>query len=130
MGPVGNEDAVDEAIIIKVLVELAGLEQEAIVARGAFDPDAGTEASKQAAAALVEIEADSERLLKMLPEAVARHARRLRQRDGMSVAYLSDRACGSCFGQLPMQQGVAVSRGSRYVRCPSCSRFIVHRPWN
>lgn len=86
--------------------------------------------SAQAAAAEEELIAEIERLLGMLPEVESRHVRRLRQGLDQSVSFLVSGACGGCFSQLPTQQGLAVEKGAVLVRCPSCSRYIVHQAWH
>ena len=86
--------------------------------------------SVQAAAAEVELTAEIERLVGMLPTAVSRHVNRLRQGLDQSVVYVSSGACGGCCGQLPAQQGLAADRGTSLVQCPSCARYVVHRPWS
>lgn len=98
--------------------------------------DARTEAETELAAAreraaAAEAEASEEiaRLVALLPPDVARHVGRLRSRGDRSVVYLRDGACGGCLGLLPRQQAIAVSKGRVLVRCASCSRYVVHRPW-
>ncbi len=69
------------------------------------------------------------RLVDLLPADVARHVGRLRSRGDRAVVWLQDGACGGCFGLLPPQQAIAVDKGRILVRCASCSRYVVHRPW-
>lgn len=85
--------------------------------------------STRAAAAEQELQQEIERLVGLLPAPVSRHVQRLRQGLEQSVVYLAGGACGGCFGQLPAQQGIAAEKGSGLVRCASCSRYVVHRPW-
>jgi predicted nucleic acid-binding Zn-ribbon protein len=69
------------------------------------------------------------RLLRLLPPDVARHVERLRTRGDRAVAWLQDGACGGCFALLPPQQAIAVGKGRLLVKCASCSRYVVHKPW-
>ena len=85
--------------------------------------------SARAAAAETELATEIERLVSMLPDPVSRHVLRLRQGLDQSVVFLASGACGGCFGQLPAQQGLVAERGTTLVQCPSCARYVVHRPW-
>lgn len=76
-----------------------------------------------------QLTADIERLAAMLPPDIQRQVRRLRGGLDRAVVFLESRACGGCFAQLPAQRAIAAERGSEIVRCDSCSRFVVHRPW-
>lgn len=69
------------------------------------------------------------RLLDLLPVDVARHVKRLQGKGDRAVVWLQAGACGGCFALLPPQQAIAVDKGRLLVRCASCSRFVVHRPW-
>lgn len=83
----------------------------------------------RAEAALAEIRAEIDRLLRMLPPDVARHVARLRGRDGQAVAWVEQGACTGCFAQLPPQDAIAADQGRRLVKCASCARFVVRKPW-
>ncbi|MFN2370776.1 MAG: zinc ribbon domain-containing protein [Candidatus Krumholzibacteriia bacterium] len=83
----------------------------------------------RAEAALAEIRAELERLQRMLPPDVARHVARLRGRDGHAVAWVEQGACTGCFAQLPPQDGIAADQGRRLVKCASCARYVVRKPW-
>ncbi len=87
------------------------------------------EAEPKAAALEAETVAEIRRLMAMLPPDVARHVVRLRRGDGRSVARLENGACSGCFGLLPAHQAIAVDKGQALVRCTTCTRFVVHRPW-
>ncbi len=78
---------------------------------------------------LEHIEADMHRLLTMLPVTERRHVKRLRTKLDLSTVYLHNGACCGCFHQLPVQEAINVNRGRHLVRCPSCMRFVVHKPW-
>ncbi len=86
--------------------------------------------AEQAARAVAGLEREIARVLAALPADVARHVGRLKQRYPRAVVRVTDGACGGCFGQLPPQAAADAERGSAAVRCPSCARFVVHRPWN
>lgn len=83
----------------------------------------------RAEAARAEIRAEIERLVAMLPPDVARHVARLRRRDGQAVAWAEQGACTGCFSQLPPQDAIAADQGRRLVRCASCMRYLVRKPW-
>lgn len=83
----------------------------------------------QANAAETEILAEIERLQKMLPVKEGRLVERLRRSLPQAVVHISNGACGGCFGQLPPQQAIAADQAKAVVICPSCARFVVHRPW-
>ncbi|MBU8870820.1 MAG: hypothetical protein KOO60_08180 [Gemmatimonadales bacterium] len=87
------------------------------------------EESARAAAAETELVAEIERLVGLLPSSVSRHVSRLRKGLDQSSVYIASGACGGCFGQLPTQQGIAAEQGKSLVQCPSCARYVVHRPW-
>lgn len=84
---------------------------------------------ERAEAGLDEIRAEIERLVGMLPPDMARHAARLRKRDGHAVAWLERGACTGCGMMLPPQDAAAAELGRAVVRCPACVRFVVRRPW-
>lgn len=71
-----------------------------------------------------------ERLAALLPPDLQRQVRRLRGGLDRAVVFLENQACGGCFAQLPPQRAIAAERGSEVVRCESCSRYVVHRPWH
>jgi len=81
------------------------------------------------AAAAGEHEAELERVVHLLPPSEMRTVLRLRSKLDLSVVHHHNGACTGCFHQLPAQQVIDVDRGRAVVRCPSCMRFIVHRPW-
>ena len=83
----------------------------------------------EAAAACEKLASELERLLHMLPEAAKRHVQRLRKNGGPAVVRVQGGACGGCFGQLPVQQGIDAEKGRTLVRCAGCARYVVHRPW-
>jgi predicted nucleic acid-binding Zn-ribbon protein len=87
------------------------------------------EEATRAAAAAEEIEAEIQRLQRLLPEGLARHHARLRQQYPTAVVRVQNGACGGCFGQLPAQQAIDAQRGKNLVRCASCARFVVHHSW-
>jgi len=97
--------------------------------RGQTEIDRMDGETGQAAAAQAELEADMDRLLAMLPEAVKRHVQRLRQKNGRSVVHVQNGACGGCFGQLPAQQALDADKGRVLVRCAGCACYVVHRAW-
>jgi predicted nucleic acid-binding Zn-ribbon protein len=76
-----------------------------------------------------EIQAQIARLVGMLPPDVASRVTRLRRRDGHAVAWLADGVCTGCYAQLPAQKAIAAEAGRQLVICPSCARYVVHRPW-
>lgn len=78
---------------------------------------------------LEHIEKDMHRLLTMLPATERRHVERLRTKLDQSTVYLHNGACCGCFHHLPVQEAINVNRGRHLVRCPSCMRFVVHKPW-
>jgi predicted nucleic acid-binding Zn-ribbon protein len=78
---------------------------------------------------LAHIDQDLHRLVSMLPPAEKRHIERLRAKLDRSVVFHHNGACCGCFSQLPEQEAINVDRGRALVRCPSCLRYIVHRPW-
>lgn len=77
-----------------------------------------------------ELAVEIERLSAMLPPDVQRHVKRLRGGLDRAVVFLESKACGACFAQLPPQRAIAAERGTEVVRCESCSRYVVHRPWH
>lgn len=89
--------------------------------------DAGAD---RAVALEEQLTGEIERLAAMLPPDVQRHVRRLRGGLDRAIVFLEGKACGGCFAQLPPQRAIAAERGSEVVRCESCSRFVVHRPWH
>ena len=101
--------------------ELRRQEQEAAPALSA--------AQERAGLAAAEIQAQIARLVGMLPPDVAGHVARLRRRDGHAVAWLGEGVCTGCYVQLPAQAAIAVAAGQQLVKCPSCARYVVHRPW-
>jgi len=80
-------------------------------------------------AARKEDSAELERVIHLLPDAEMRTVQRLRSKLDLSVVHHHNGACTGCFHQLPAQQAIDVDRGRAVVRCPSCMRYIVHRPW-
>jgi len=86
-------------------------------------------ADHRTAAAAVELQQEIERLVSLLPPDIGRHVARLRQRGDRAVVWVDEGVCTGCFAQLPAQQGIAAKLGRVLVRCASCSRFVVHRPW-
>ncbi|MGD9548601.1 MAG: zinc ribbon domain-containing protein [Candidatus Krumholzibacteriia bacterium] len=93
-------------------------EQEAILARRGL---------LEAAAA--EIDQEIARLQNLLPDGIRRQIDRLWSRGLQAVVTVSGQACGGCFALLTPQQAIAADQGKDLVRCPSCSRFVVHPPW-
>lgn len=87
------------------------------------------EQSRAMAERVGHIDQDLHRLLAMLPPGEKRHVERLRGKLSRSVVYQHNGACCGCFNQLPVQEALNVDRGRTVVRCPSCLRYIVHRPW-
>lgn len=85
--------------------------------------------SQMLAERLEHIQADLHRLLSMLPVTEKRHVERLQSKLDQSTVYLHNGACCGCFHQLPVQEAINVNRGRHLVRCPSCMRFVVHKPW-
>lgn len=85
--------------------------------------------TKQAAARRTELAAAIDRCLSMLPEAVRRHAVRMRRNGGPAVVRVESGACGGCFVQLPAQLAIDAEKGRSVVRCPECARFVVHHVW-
>ncbi|NCQ34610.1 hypothetical protein GW813_05930 [bacterium] len=83
----------------------------------------------QATAALPEIAAEVQRLADILPGTISRHLKRLWDRGEVGVVYGQDGACTGCGARLTPQQDQAVQHGREVVRCASCARFVVHRPW-
>ncbi len=81
-------------------------------------------------AAAADIELEIARLRDLLPPQVGRHLERLWSKGLLAVVAVSGRACGGCFAHLTPQQAIAADKGKDLVRCPSCSRFVVHPPWN
>ena len=93
-------------------------------------PAPDPEADRRTEAATLELEQEIERLVGMLPPDIGRHVARLRQRGDRAVAWVDEGGvCTGCFGQLPAQQGIAANKGRVLVRCTTCSRYVVHRPW-
>ncbi len=84
---------------------------------------------QKSVAAEKEILQDIARLIGMLPPAEGRHIMRLRTKLDQSCIWINGDGCGACFEQLPIQKALEVQRGTNYVRCPGCARFIVHQPW-
>lgn len=85
--------------------------------------------SRAMAKRVANIDLDLHRLVGMLPPAEKRHVERLRGKLDRSVVYQHSGACCGCFNQLPVQEALNVDRGRTVIRCPSCLRYIVHRPW-
>lgn len=85
--------------------------------------------SKLARAAEEELVSEIERLTSLLPENVRRHVGRLQAQYGQAVVRVQSGACGGCYGQLPLQQGIDAEQGKTLVRCASCARFIVRKSW-
>ena len=92
-------------------------------------PAADPGAQRRRDGAVEELEEEIARLVGMLPRDVGRHVQRLRQRGDRAVAWVAESTCTGCFAQMPPQQGLAAARGRQMVRCASCARFVVHRPW-
>jgi len=65
----------------------------------------------------------------MLPVDVGRHVQRLRGKHDRAVAWVDEGTCTGCYAHLPAQLGIAAGRGRELVRCASCARYVVHRPW-
>ncbi|RKZ15492.1 hypothetical protein DRQ50_07420 [bacterium] len=86
-------------------------------------------AKQQSADLAVELEQEISRLTGMLPPDAGRHVQRLRQRGDRAVAWVNEGTCTGCFAQMPAQHGIAAAKGRQLVRCASCARFVVHRPW-
>ena len=84
---------------------------------------------RQAEVAQAEIQAEIDRLVSMLPPEVSRHVVRLRRRDGHAVAWVEGGACTGCFAQLPPQEAIAADLGRQLIRCSSCTRYVVRKPW-
>lgn len=80
-------------------------------------------------AAAAEIEQEIARLQDLLPDQIRRHLERLWSKGLQAVVTVSGQACGGCFALLTPQQAIAADQGKDLVRCPSCSRFVVHPPW-
>jgi predicted nucleic acid-binding Zn-ribbon protein len=78
---------------------------------------------------LENIRLDLARLVSMLPTAEQRQVERLSTKLDQSVVFCQNGACCGCYHQLPVQEAINVDRGRTVVRCPSCMRYIVHRPW-
>lgn len=113
-------------------VQHAGESRQESLAHGSETEDAlhsMERESKDLADRIKNIELDLQRLVSMLPDADARHVQRLRQKLDQSVVFVHNGACCGCFNQLPVQEAINVDRGRTLVRCPSCLRYIVHRPW-
>ena len=85
--------------------------------------------AERATSAIGAISEEVDRLVHMLPEAVKRQVLRLRSDGGRAVVRVENGACGGCFAQLPAQQGIDADKGRAVVRCASCARYVVHRPW-
>lgn len=83
----------------------------------------------QAQAAELEIHAEIERLIGMLPAQISRHVVRLRKQYPQGVVRVQDGACGGCFGLLPAQQGIDAAQGRVLVQCSSCARYVVRKSW-
>lgn len=78
---------------------------------------------------LENIRLDLARLVGMLPPVEKRQVERLSAKLDQSVVFCQNGACCGCYHQLPVQEAINVDRGRTVVRCPSCMRYIVHRPW-
>ncbi len=104
-------------------------ESREMEARAQAEHEAMGAESRTMADRLANIELDLNRLVGMLPEAEKRHVTRLRGKLDRSVVFQHNGACRGCFNQLPVQEAINVDRGRTLVRCPSCLRYIVHRPW-
>ncbi len=81
------------------------------------------------AEALPEIEEEIRRLHSAAPSVVAKHLTRLWAKDLQATVFEKEGACSGCGFQLRPQQALTVQHGKELVRCPSCARFVVHRPW-
>ncbi len=97
--------------------------------RGAEELDKMRLESDQARAASEEIAEQMVRLTGMLPTAEARHVNRLQDHHDRAVVRVQDGACGGCFGQLPVQQGIDAENGRALIRCPSCARYVVRKSY-
>jgi|GEM_PF-2102069 len=97
--------------------------------RGTAEIDTMAAESERAMAAEKEIVQEIERLIGIMPAAEARHVARLRTQYDQAVVRVQSGACGGCFGQLPVQQGLDAEQGRALVRCASCARYVVRRSW-
>lgn len=79
--------------------------------------------------AVAELEAEIVRLTGLLPPDAGGHVQRLRRRGDRAVAWGDKGTCTGCFSQMPPQHGIAVECGRQAIRCASCARYVVHRPW-
>lgn len=112
-GDAGTARRERDAQEVKGHAEMEKMEREMAMARAAEE----------------ELVTEIERLVGLLPEAEARHVKRLRAQLGQAVVRVQSGACGGCFGQLPVQQGIDAEQGRSLVRCPSCLRYVVHPSW-
>lgn len=80
-------------------------------------------------AAEKEITQEIERLIGIMPTSEGRHVARLRTQYEQAVVRVQSGACGGCFSQLPIQQGLDAEQGRALVRCASCARYVVRKSW-
>lgn len=104
-------------------------ERDSQAAKGSAERTKMGAETVQAQAAELEITAEIERLIGMLPAQISRHVVRLRKQYSQAVVRIQDGACGGCFGLLPAQQGIDAAQGRALVQCSSCARFVVRKPW-
>ena len=104
-------------------------EREAQDLRGAEELQRMQQETARAKAAEAEIVQEIERLVGLLPDNVGRHVGRLRSQYSQAVVRVQSGACGGCFSQLPVQQGLDAAKGRALVRCASCARYIVRQDW-
>ena len=97
--------------------------------RGAEEMATMADESEKARAAEEEIDQEIQRLIGIMPAAEGRHVQRLRGQYDRAVVRVQSGACGGCFSQLPVQVGLDASQGRALVRCSSCARYVVRKPW-
>ncbi len=121
--------ALDEADGKRAGAGAVDRDRDALAARDLARHDDLAASVARAEAGRAEIAAEIDRLVGMLPPDLGRHVARLRSRDGHAVSWLEGGACTACGMRLPPQEALAAGRDAALVRCPSCARLVVRRPW-
>lgn len=104
-------------------------ERDAQETRGSTEIDKMAGEAAMARAAEEEIVQEIDRLVGLLPISEGRHVKRLMAQLPQAVVRVQSGACGGCFSQLPVQQGLDAKQGRALVRCASCTRYVVRKSY-